>query len=80
MLHPSDAPAAGTPGFQAPEQRLGNEVPASDLYSPGATLFFLLSGRAPAAADADRDRTTLLSALGISKDFAGLLLRLLQQA
>uniref|UniRef100_A0A7S0X762 non-specific serine/threonine protein kinase n=1 Tax=Mantoniella antarctica TaxID=81844 RepID=A0A7S0X762_9CHLO len=38
----------GTFGYCAPEQMLGLVTPASDLYSAGATLLFLLSGRAPA--------------------------------
>lgn len=38
----------GTPAFASPEQLRGDEVDArSDLYSVGATLFTLLTGRAP---------------------------------
>lgn len=37
----------GTFGYCAPEQMLGALTPVSDLYSAGATLLFLLSGRAP---------------------------------
>ena len=37
----------GTFGYCAPEQMLGGVTPVSDLYSAGATLLFLLSGRAP---------------------------------
>lgn len=38
----------GTYGYMAPEQFSGRAVPASDLYSLGATLVHLLSGKAPA--------------------------------
>ncbi len=38
----------GTPLYASPEQIMGEEVDAqSDIYSLSATLFFLLSGRAP---------------------------------
>jgi hypothetical protein len=40
--------AVGTPSYMSPEQIRGDEpAPASDLYSLGATLFELLSGRRP---------------------------------
>ena len=38
----------GTPAFCSPEQLRGEELSArSDMYSVGATLFFLLTGRTP---------------------------------
>lgn len=38
----------GTFGYMAPEQFLGQAVPATDLYGLGATLIHLLCGRSPA--------------------------------
>lgn len=38
----------GTFGYMAPEQFLGQVVPATDLYGLGATLLFLLTHRSPA--------------------------------
>ena len=48
----------GTPGFASPEQLRGDSLDVrSDIYSVGATLFYLLAGRAPFD---DRDTTSLL--------------------
>ncbi len=38
-----------TPGWGAPEQNEGEATPASDLYSAGAVLFFLLTAKDPQA-------------------------------
>lgn len=38
-----------TPGWGAPEQNEGEATPASDLYSAGAVLFFLLTAQDPQA-------------------------------
>src|SRR5256886_14157281 len=42
-------PVIYTPGWGAPEQNLGEATPASDLYSVGAVLFFLLTSQDPQA-------------------------------
>jgi hypothetical protein len=48
----------GTPGFASPEQLRGASLDVrSDIYSVGATIFYLLAGRAPFV---DRDTTSLL--------------------
>ena len=54
LLESSDtelaAPVALTPGFASPEQRAGEEItPASDIWSLGALLFWLLTQQKPPA-------------------------------
>ena len=47
------AAISGTPAFMSPEAALGRQlIPASDVYSSAAVLYYLLDGRAPFGADA----------------------------
>lgn len=46
----------GKQAYMAPEQFRGRAVPASDLYSLGATAYFLLTGKDPEALTAARPR------------------------
>ncbi len=39
----------GKPNFMAPEQFRGKPIPKSDLYSLGATMYYLLTGKEPEA-------------------------------
>jgi uncharacterized RDD family membrane protein YckC len=49
----------GTPGFASPEQLRGDSLDVrSDIYSVGATIFYLLAGRAPFD---DQSTTALLT-------------------
>src|SRR5262249_43557177 len=55
--------AVGTPAFMAPEQAAGRHDvvgPAADVYGLGATLYYLLTGRAPYEGN---DKFALLAAV-----------------
>ncbi len=48
QLQGGGSTVAGTYGYMAPEQLMGTPVPASDIYSLGALIVYLLSGVSPA--------------------------------
>jgi uncharacterized RDD family membrane protein YckC len=51
----ASGPVLGTPSFASPEQLRGEEADVrSDLYSVGATLYYLLTGSPPSAAEQKR--------------------------
>ncbi|MGD1807239.1 protein kinase domain-containing protein [Dapis sp. BLCC M126] len=45
--NPSRSIVIGTPGFMPPEQAAGHPVYASDIYSLGLTIIYLLTGKNP---------------------------------
>jgi hypothetical protein len=60
----------GTYGYMAPEQFRGQAVPATDLYSLGATLLFLLTHQSPADLPQERLRINFRPYLSVSDFFA----------
>ncbi|MGD1896539.1 MAG: serine/threonine protein kinase [Phormidesmis sp.] len=51
VSHTGTMTVVGTYGYMPPEQFGGRAVPASDLYSLGATLIYLITGQHPADLD-----------------------------
>ena len=68
----------GTYGYMAPEQFRGKAVPATDLYSLGATLLYLLTHRSPAELPQDTLKLDFRSSVKISDSFADWLEKLLE--
>ncbi|MEG4804154.1 ankyrin repeat domain-containing protein [Microcoleus sp. ARI1-B5] len=60
----------GTYGYMAPEQFLGQAVPATDLYGLGATLLYLLTHRSPAELPTNILEEDFRSQIQISAAFA----------
>ncbi|MBE9123192.1 ankyrin repeat domain-containing protein [Tychonema sp. LEGE 07199] len=60
----------GTYGYMAPEQFLGQAVPATDLYGLGATLLYLLTHRSPAELPTNILEGDFRSQIQISSAFA----------
>ncbi|VEP15618.1 hypothetical protein H1P_3510007 [Hyella patelloides LEGE 07179] len=68
----------GTFGYMAPEQFQGRAVPATDLYSLGATLLFLLTHRSPAELPVERLKIVFSDRIQISEEFADWLEKILE--
>ena len=70
--------AVGTIGYAAPEQWTSKAIPASDLYSLGATVLFLLTHRNPAELSEDDLRIEVRDHVNISEGFANWLEKMLE--
>lgn len=68
----------GTYGYMAPEQFRGRAVPATDLYSLGATLLYLLTNRSPAELPQDTLKLDFRASVNISEEFADWLDKILE--
>ena len=68
----------GTFGYMAPEQFRAQAYPATDLYSLGGTLVFLLTRRSPAELPMNQLKLDFRSKLNLSPAFADWLERLLE--
>ena len=68
----------GTYGYMAPEQFRARALPATDLYSLGATLLYLLTHRSPAELPQDTLKLDFRSAVDISESFAEWLEKILE--
>ncbi|MBE9228130.1 protein kinase [Phormidium sp. LEGE 05292] len=60
----------GTAGYAAPEQLWGGAIPASDLFSLGATLIHLLTGISPADLPQRKMRWQIPDKLSLSPSFS----------
>ena len=68
----------GTYGYMPPEQFGGRTVPASDLYSLGATLIYLVTGRHPAELPQENLRIQFESSVNLRSDLIYWLKRMTQ--
>jgi ankyrin repeat protein len=68
----------GTYGYMAPEQFLGQAVPATDLYGLGATILFLLTHRSPSDLPQERLKISFRSRIQVSERFADWLEKMLE--
>ncbi|MBF2050925.1 MAG: serine/threonine protein kinase [Leptolyngbya sp. IPPAS B-1204] len=68
----------GTYGYTAPEQFGGRAVPASDLYSLGATLIYLATGRHPAELPLQAGRIQFEAVAQLSSAFCQWLVRMVE--
>jgi len=70
----------GTLGYTALEQFRGQVKPASDLYSLGVTLLFLLTGQSPDSLPHQRMKLAFRDQVQISPEFANWLEQMLEPA
>lgn len=70
----------GTFGYMPPEQLVGQAGPTSDLYSLGATLLHLVTGRPPSDFPFDSGRIEVPPGLPVDAPFASLIEALLRPA
>ena len=68
----------GTYGYMAPEQFRGQALPATDLYSLGVTLLYLLTHRSPAELPQDTLKLDFRNSVDISESFADWLEKILE--
>ena len=68
----------GTYGYMAAEQFRGKALPATDLYSLGATLLYLLTHRSPAELPQDTLKLDFRNSVAISDSFADWLEKILE--
>ena len=68
----------GTYGYMSPEQFQGKALPATDLYSLGATLLYLLTQRSPAELPQDTLKLDFRNSVNISESFADWLDKILE--
>lgn len=70
----------GTMGYISPEQFRGKVIPASDLYSLGCTLLFVLTRRSPTDLPQKRMRFDFRDRFSLSPEFADWLEKMVEPA
>jgi len=70
----------GTYGYMPPEQYRGKALPASDLFSLGATILFMLTGRSPSELPEIRMKISFRDYVYISQGFADWLEQMIEPA
>jgi ankyrin repeat protein len=68
----------GTFGYMAPEQFRGQAVSATDLFSLGATILFILTHRSPSELPQERLRYDFRSKIKVSEQFADWLQKMVE--
>jgi serine/threonine protein kinase len=76
--HKGGSTVVGTFGYMAPEQFQGRAIPASDIYSLGATLLFLLSHQEPQEFNAEGLKLDIRSSLKVSNGLLAILEKMLE--